>query len=233
MHDRTRTACASRLQHIISGVAFGTLALFVVTAPAHAASIVFRFHAEIQGGDNADGLLDPVGGLNLGSTVSGYFVVDDTVADSNGSANFGSYQGAVIGMAVDLGSLELIYLPLAGSTNDTFVLDDFVIGPGPVDGYATDVLGAPASLGATVFDTADFHFTLASSDTSILSSDAVPGAQPTAQAGAFDRFNEFTLSGMAGSDSFSITGIITQVPEPGTAPLVALGLSYLAIRRRR
>ncbi len=235
MQDDARIVHAIRLRHsfVSWGVVLGILvATLLLAGPSKAATVIYSFHAQIQGGDNTDGLLDPVGGLNVGSTVRGWFALEDTILDGNSSPNFGDYTNAVVAMRVDLGALDLVYAPLTGATNDTFMLNDFVIGPVPTDGYGIDVLGADGHLGATVFDSADFHFTLASSDTSLANVDAIANPQPTAQALVFDRLNEFSLAGTSGGDSFSITGVITQVPEPGTATLLGLGLTALAIRRR-
>lgn len=237
MHQPVRTAPAVRLRkalRVTFGVALAALVLLGVSSTARAASIVYRFQAQIQGGDNADGLLDPIGGVNVGSTASGYFVVDDTALDTNGASTFGLYEFAVIAVSIDLGGLAFdITAPLSGTTNDLFVLDDHVLGPGPVDAYATDVFDAPGSLGATALVDADLHFTIASSNTLLWATDGIPAAQPLAQAGAFDRLNEFRIEGTtAASDYFRLTGIITQVPEPGTGLMLALGLVGLAIRRR-
>ena len=93
--------------------------------------------------------------------------------------------------------------------------------------------GAGATLGGTAFTSGDLDVILVSSDTTIFSTDAMPGLMPFNQADEYDRFSIINISGSLGGQSFSIDAVITQIPEPSTGLLVALGIAGLSSRRRR
>lgn len=178
-------------------------------------------------------------GIDVGTPVTGFFVVDDTLPDTSpGDPTTGTYPGAVLDAQLVAGDLTLSFTVPGGVTS---ALDRFITGFPPeglslyklyssgVDSSASGLLSAPF-----------FELDLVDSGQDVITTEALPSVPPAlSEVDAYDptvAFRTAVAFGLDANDSGFVWAEITSltVPEPGTLALLGAGLiSAMGASRRR
>jgi len=174
-------------------------------------------------------------GIDVGTPISGWFEMDETVPDSDPAADHGVYGNFLWSGELSVGSttIDLQY----GGIIDTLVVNSSLRTIQSVDVYGNISGGASAS--SPDLDVQFGFFELVATQPGVITGDAFPVTPPDlALLSTFDDLFPFPLLTSFGfstpTDSVVRAEIssIQLIPEPSTALLVGVGVAGMAATRR-
>jgi hypothetical protein len=183
----------------------------------------------------------------------GDIVFDDSVQDSNPDPNRGEYLGSILSYTL-LGWIDtsMKFVQLSGSAGSMSVVNHGPAIPGCVTEFGGECPGELAALtvhlgsAAPPYDPAGWHLSLSVPWNLGNFFDSLPAAGfcNTLSPGECREFSRYELTGwletnngqvsassiFGGYPSVTLMALAVPVPEPGTIPLLGLGLAMLALR---
>lgn len=221
---------------LLASVVFGFSALSFIASSSHAALITYNF----TGTTNTIVTGTPLEGtFSFGQSVSGSFVLDTSVPDSNGDPNFGDFAGAITSISVTIGSYSASATGGAAFTRNEFPDDDLVeisafINVGQFAGSAS--VSSPSVGG---LDLGGLLLVLQDSTLTALASDALPSPISLTDFdsvfGLLEFFDPLDLEAEIVSLAFNLDTLetVTVLSTDGSLALFGLGLLTVALVRRR
>lgn len=222
-------------RYLFASAILGLAALHLMPGPAQAAFVTYNF-----GGTMLTDLTgSPLAGtFSFGQSVSGSFVLDNSIADSDGDPAFGTFPGAITSISVTIGSY------VASATGgDLYTQNDFPDDAVNVAAFVNDgpFVGSAAVTGASIgaLDLGGILLVLQDSTSTALTSDAMPSpiglSGFDSLYGLLEFYDPLDEVGDPVSLAFSLESLdsVAQISETGTLALFGLGIASVAFIRRR
>jgi hypothetical protein len=212
-------------------------ACFCVQSDVQAAPITFEVSALVSFLEGSAALANVFPSVAFGQSITGRYTFEPLAADAiSADATEGLYpvSGSPYGMTFGVGGVTF------ASNAVSMVIRNNAVG-GIYDEYiaffstATPFSPANASPPSTASTNFSIQLALASTNTSLYSTDALPAGVPDLSQFDFTRSFSLSFFDLAGNFGFldSTVTSIREVPEPGTMTLLGLAIPAIVVRRRK